>query len=206
MEGDPMPQLRRILMAALSLLLVTGPFFATAARSADITLSHAALERVVWQVLLTQGGRGYFEGGPGETCRYAFVQEPRVSGAAGRLHVRFLFSGRAGAQVGERCVGPGDTFDIAVSGVPALTAGELYLEDLRVEAPDTVYFRLVSGLVESQLRQRLRYPLKQDLDRVVATVGAPAGYAMSVDSLEMNRVEVDEEALRVSLDLGLGIR
>ena len=57
-----------------------------------------------------------------------------------------------------------------------------------------------------QLRQRLRYPLKQDLDRVAATVGAPAGYPMSVESLEMSRVQVDADALRVSLDIGLSIR
>jgi len=176
------------------------------ADAAEVTLSHAALERVVWQVMLTEGGRAYFEGGLDDTCRYAFVQEPKVSGANGRLHVRFLFSGRAGAQVGERCVGPGDTFDLVVSGVPALSRGELYLEDLRVEAPDTAYFRLVSGLVESQLRQRLRYPLKQDLDRIAATVGAPAGYSMSVESLEMSQVQVDADALRVSLDVGLSIR
>ena len=176
------------------------------ADAAEVTLSHAALERVVWQVMLTEGGRAYFEGGLDDTCRYAFVQEPKVSGANGRLRVRFLFSGRAGAQVGERCVGPGDTFDLVVSGIPALSQGELYLEDLRVEAPDTAYFRLVSGLVEEQLRQRLRYPLKQTLDRVAATVGAPAGYPMSVESLEMSQVQVDADALRVSLDVGLSIR
>ncbi len=178
---------------------------APAAQAAEITLTHSALERVVWQVLLTEGGRGYFEGGPDDTCRYAFVQEPKVTGANGRLRIRFLFAGRAGAEVGGRCVGPGDTFDLVVSGVPAFAGGELYLEDLRVEAPDTAYFRLVSGLVENQLRQRLRYPLKQDLDRVAATVGAPAGYAMSVERLEMSRVQVDEDAFRVSLEIGLSV-
>ena len=200
-----MLRLRRTSTAAGALLIavMTAP---PAARAAETTLSYAALERVVWQVMLTEGGRGYFEGGPADTCRYAFVQEPRVTGANGRLRIRFLFSGRAGAQVGERCVGPGDTFDLVVSGVPALSRGELYLEDLRVEAPDTAYFRLVSGLVESQLRQRLRYPLKQDLDRIAATVGAPAGYSMSVESLEMSQVQVDADALRVSLDVGLSIR
>jgi len=195
---------RRKLMVAGVLLAA----FATAppATAAEITLSHAALERVVWQVLLTEGGRGYLEGGPNDSCRYAFVQEPKVTGVGGRLRIRFLFSGRAGAQVGGRCVGPGDTFDLVVSGVPALARGELYLEDLRVEAPDTAYFRLVRSLVESQLGQRLRYPLKQDLDALAAARGAPAGFAISLQRLEMSRAQVDDEALRVSLDLGLDIR
>jgi hypothetical protein len=199
-----MTRTRRILLAAGLLLaaIATAP----PALAAEITLSHAALERVVWQVLLTEGGRGYFEGGPNDTCRYAFVQEPKVTGAGGRLRVRFLFSGRAGAQVGGRCVGPGDTFDLVVSGIPALARGELYLDDLRVEAPDTAYFRLVRSLVESQLRQRLRYPLKQDLDALAAARGAPAGVTISVPRLEMSRVQIDDTALRVSLDVGLDIR
>jgi hypothetical protein len=176
------------------------------ADAAEITMSHAALERLVWKVLLTEGGRGYLEGGPDDTCRYAFVQEPKVSAAHGRLQIRLVFSGRAGAQIGERCVGPGDTFDLVVSGVPALARGELYLEDLRVEAPDTAYFRLVSGLVETQLRERLRYPLKEDLDHAVAQLGVPAGFPMSVESLEMRRVEIDTEAVHMLLDFRLTVR
>ena len=172
----------------------------------EMSLSHSALERLVWQVLLTEGGRGYFEGGPEDTCRFAFVQEPKVSAREGRLRIRFLFSGRAGAEVAGRCVGPGDTFEIFVSGLPALASGELYFEDLRVEAPDTAYFRLVRGLVERQLRERLRYSMKQDLDWLAATVAAPAGYAMAVDRLEMGEVTVDDDGLRVGLDLALSVR
>jgi hypothetical protein len=172
----------------------------------EITLSHVALERVVWQVLLTDGGRGYLVGGPGDTCRYAFVQEPKASGANGRLQVRFLFSGRAGAQAGGQCVGPGDTFDLVVSGVPALSRGELYFEGLRVDAPDTRYFRLVRGVVESGLRQRLRFPLKSSLDQVAAALAVSAGFAMSVDNLQMSNVRIGDDALHFSLDLGLSIR
>jgi hypothetical protein len=194
---------RRLLISTATALLLVA---ARPAAASDFTLSHAAVERIVWQVLLTEGGRGYFEGGPEDDCRYAFVQEPKVTGAEGRLRVRFLFSGRAGAQVGGRCVGPGDTFDLFVSGVPALARGELYLDDLRVEAPDTAYFRLVRSLVEGQLRQRLRYPLMQDLGAVAAAAGAPAGFTVSLERLEMGRVQVEADALRVSLDVGLDIR
>jgi hypothetical protein len=176
------------------------------APAADVTLAHTAVERLIWRVLLTEGGRGYLEGGPGDTCRYAFVQEPRVSGENGRLRVRFLFAGQAGAQVGERCVGPGDTFDIVVSGIPALTGGVLHLEDLRVEAPDTAYFRLVRGLVESELNAQMRYPLRDDLNRIAATLGAPAGFTVSVDTLELGQVRIDEKMLHLSLDLDLGFR
>ena len=200
-----MPRLARAPIAA-ALLVVAATSGPAVARGAEITVFHAALERVVWQVLLTEGGRGYLEGGPDDTCRYAFVQEPKVSGRDGRLWIRFVFSGRAGAEVAGRCVGPGDTFDLVVSGVPALSGGELSFDDLRVEAPDTAYFRLVRGLVESRLGERLRYPLRQKLDALAAAVAAPAGYAMSVDRVGMSRVQVDGDALRFTLDLGLDVR
>jgi len=192
--------------AAASWLLVAVAAVPAPAGAADVTLSHAAIERLVWRVLLTEEGRAYFEGGPAETCRYAFVQEPKVSGADGRLRVRLLFSGRAGANVAGRCVGAGDTFDIVVSGVPALSAGVVGLDDLRVEAPDTPYFRLVSGLVERQLRERLRYPLKASLDDIAAATAAAGGFSFSLDRLEMSRVRVDAEAVHVSLDIGLTAR
>ena len=126
-----MPRLLRTPLAA-SLLVVATLHAPAVSRAAEITLSHTALERVVWQVLLTEGGRGYFQGGPEDTCLYAFVQEPKATGRDGRLNISFVFSGRAGAEVAGRCVGPGDTFDIVVSGVPALAGGELYLDDLSV--------------------------------------------------------------------------
>ncbi len=199
----PMPSRTSLVPALLLTALVA---VGSPGEALEMSLSHSALERLVWQVLLTEGGRGYFEGGPEDTCRFAFVQEPKVTARDGRLRIRFLFSGRAGAEVAGRCVGPGDTFEIFVSGVPALAAGELYFEDLRVEAPDTAYFRLVRSLVERQLRERLRYPMKQDLDWLAATVAAPAGYAMAVDRLERSEVTVDDEGLRVGLDLALSIR
>jgi len=194
----------RLLCAAA--LFVGAAWAPPLAPAADVTLAHSAVERLIWRVLLTEDGRGYLEGAPGDTCRYAFVQEPRVSGSNGRLRVRFLFAGRAGAQVGERCVGPGDTFDIVVSGIPALTGGVLHLEGLRVEAPDTANFRLVRGLVESELNARMRYPLRDDLNRIAATVGAPAGFTVSLDALELGQVQIDEKTLRLSLDLDLGFR
>jgi hypothetical protein len=176
------------------------------AEATEVTLSHSAIERLVWRVLLTEGGRAYLEGGPDETCRYAFVQEPKVSGVGGRLLVRFLFSGRAGATVAGRCVGVGDTFDIVVSGVPALSEGVVRLDDLKVQAPDSPYFRLVSGLVEGQLRERLRYPLKENLDAVAAALSATGGLALALDHLEMGPARVDEEAVHLSLDVALTAR
>lgn len=194
--------IQRMTLVALAMTILA----ARPAEAIDITMAHSAIERLIWNVLLTEGGRAYLEGTSTDECRYAFVQEPKVSGEGGRLNVQFLFSGLAAARVGERCVGPGDTFPIVVSGVPALTAGVFHFQNLRVEAPDTAYFRLVRGLVETELDRRLRTPIQEDLGRVAATLGAPAGYSVSLDRVGLERVEVDAESLHLSLDFGLAFR
>jgi len=193
-------------IAATALVLAVAMLAPLPTRAADITMAHSAIERLIWNVLLTDGGRAYLEGTSTEECRYAFIQEPRVSGLDGRLNVRFLFSGLAAAGVAGRCVGPGDTFDIVVSGVPALAAGVLYFRDLRVEAPDTAYFRLVRSLVERELNARMRYPIQQDLSHVAATLAAPRGYSLSVDGMQLEGIEIDEEAVHLSLEFSLGFR
>jgi len=163
----------------------------------EVSFTYASLERAVWATMLTEGGRHYLEGDPGSTCRFAFVQEPRVDAAEGRLRIRFLFSGRAGVEVKGRCLGPGDTFDMEVSGVPTVSDGELWLAELRVTAEDTAYFRLVSGLVESRLREKLRYPLRRQVEHAVAAAST-GQFRLSLTDLRIDEVAAAPEALRVS--------
>lgn len=179
---------------------------AAPAAGTEIRMSYPALDRALVTGLLQQGRRLYFEGGPEETCRYAFVQEPRTRADSGRLVIRFLFSGRAGASLKGRCVGPGDTFPLEVSGVPVESAGELRLDDLRVEAPDTVYFRLVSGLVRRRLQDQLRFPLRAIVETALARAGASLGTAVTLEHFGVRAVSAEAEALRLDLDLDLALR
>ena len=176
------------------------------AESASFDVSYKSLERFIVQRVMTDGGRHYIEGSPSDDCRYAFVQEPRVAAVGGRLQITVLFAGRAGAVVAGKCVGPGDNFDLVISGTPEYDRGELFLSDLKVEAPDTAYFKIVRPLVEDDLRKSLRYPLRERLDYAAAWVSSSSvAGALSLGSFSIDSMTVGPDSLRVDLEFGLSL-
>jgi len=185
---------------ALAFCLLAAP-----AAAGEITLTYPAVERAIWATMLTQQGRYYIEGGPGDTCRYAFVQEPKVSADEGRLVVGFLFSGRAGATVAGRCVGPGDTLRIAASGLPTYEAGEIRLAGLRLTAADSAYFKLVAPLIQSALEKRLSYPLRSDLEHGLAAASAGGPFRLKLSALGVRGLRAETDRLVVSYEASLAI-
>ncbi len=191
-----------LLLLALSLAGLAAP-----AGAVELTLTYGALERVIWARLLTQGGRYYLEGSSTDDCRYALVQEPKVSAQGNRLAVRFVFSGRAAARVAGRCVGPGDTLEVTASGLPRYEAGEIRLADLRLSAPESGYFKLVAPLLQSRLRERLSYPLRAELEQALGAAAVAAGSPLRprLVSLGVGSILVEAQRLRLSVDLSLAV-
>ena len=186
-------RVRILLLFALFLL-------PTAAAADSLEITYPAVERMVITGLLTEGGRRYLHGSPSDTCNYAFVQEPRVTGVSGRLNVRFLFAGSIGAEVAGRCVGRGDNFNIVVSGVPRYDRGDIVLDQVRFEA-DNPLWDLFSPIIKSRLGPMLRLPLRQGIESRLASSGA-MGRA-SVEDLTVSNIHVGERTVRI--DAGLRI-
>lgn len=101
-------------------------------------------------------------------------KEPRVSAVGERLQIRFLFAARAGKEVAGTCVGPGDNFDIVVSGVPSYGDGELFLEALRFEAEHKL-FDVFSKLIERQLTPQMRIRAKPYIESYIAELTTGPG-------------------------------
>lgn len=180
-----------------ALLLLHG---ATPAAAAQLRLTYPALERLLVLQVLTDGGRLYLEGGPGEECRYAFIQEPHVSAFGSRLRIDLLFSGRAGASVAGRCVGPGDTLRLQIHGVPVYADGILSLDQLRVEAQESAYFKLVSSLVSRWLQERLRYPLRAAVEETLRELSSLGAVRLQLGDLRVSSVVVAPDGLRLDVD------
>lgn len=170
---------------------------ASTAAAGSLEISYASLERILLEHSLTEGGRRYFEGGPSDTCNYAFIQEPHVSAEGGRLQVQFLFAGSIGKQVGERCVGSGDNFPIVVSGVPHYAEGEIFLDDMRIDGESRV-FHLFSGLLSRVLGSMMRVPVRQAVETAVGQ--------LVVKSIEIEEIVLGESSLTMSTDVDLAIR
>jgi hypothetical protein len=183
---------------ALVLLLAPNP-----SAGSFLEVAFPTIERLIVEGLLTEGGRRYLQGGPEDTCTYAFIQEPRVSSSEGRLQMRFLFAGSMGAEVAGRCAGRGGNFDIVVSGVPAYDGTDLFLDEVRFESENKL-FDLFSVLVESQLRPLLRVPLRTTLETQFSEL-TTAGRVV-VEELSVSEIRLSAESVTVNANLGIGVR
>jgi hypothetical protein len=192
-------------MLRASLILWLTFLGAFVAQASELSVSYQALERNISVQLMTENGRYYMQGDPSTPCRYAFVQDPRVDAVEGRLRIRLLFSGSAARNIRGRCVGAGDNFDLTITGVPAYANGELYLDQMNVEAT-AAYFRVVSAFVEDRLRQNLRVALQRDLERAAAWMSTRGRGSVLLTGLEVHEIAVEQDALRFTYDITTSIR
>ncbi len=190
-------------------VLVTGLLFFlvhvdVAGAAAKIDVAYASIERIMSTTLLTEGGRRYLQGGPEDTCTYAFIQEPRVSAVGERLYLRFLFAGRAGKQVAGKCVGPGDNFDIIVSGVPSYGNGELFLDQLKFEA-DHKLFDVFSKLIENQLTPYMRIRAKPYVESYIAQLTTLGAGRVSLETLRLENIDLGPSSAVLEADFLINV-
>ncbi len=170
-----------------------------AGAAAKLDVAYASIERILSTRFLTEGGRRYLQGGPDDTCAYAFIQEPRVSAVGERLQIRFLFAARAGKEVAGKCVGPGDNFDIIVSGVPSYGNGELFLDEPRFEAEHKL-FDVFSGLIERQLTPSLKVRAKPYVESYIAELTALGAGRVSLETLSLRNIALGTSSVALEAD------
>ncbi len=176
-----------------------------AGAAAKLDVAYASVERILTTTFLTEGGRRYLQGGPEDTCAYAFIQEPRVSAVGERLQIRFLFAARAGKEVASKCVGPGDNFDIVVSGVPSYGNGELFLDELRFEAEHKL-FDVFSKLIERQLAPQMKIRAKTYIESYFAELTTLGAGRVSLDTLSLQNIELGTSSAVLEADFLINVQ
>jgi len=185
----------RAFAVALALVLLSGE----TATAGKLDVAYASMERMIVTHFLTEGGRRYLQGGPQDTCAYAFIQEPRVSAVGRRLQLRFLFAGRAGKQVGSKCVGAGDNFDIIVSGVPRYADGDIFLDEAKFEA-DHKLFDVFSKLIERQLAPLLRIRARPHIESYIAQLTSRGAGSVRLESMDIQSIELGAGSAVIEAD------
>ncbi|GMR22736.1 MAG: hypothetical protein BMS9Abin37_1105 [Acidobacteriota bacterium] len=185
----------RAFAAGLALVLLSGE----AVTAGKLDVAYASMEQMIVTTFLTDDGRRYLQGGPEDTCAYAFIQEPRVSAMGQRLQLRFLFAGRAGKQVGRKCVGAGDNFDIIVSGVPRYADGDVFLDEAKFEA-DHKLFDVFSKLIERQLAPLLRIRARPPIESHVAQLTSRGAGTVRLESMDIQSIELGASSAVIEAD------
>lgn len=201
-EQCPIRGRRGLLRAGLRALGVAA-LASVGAQAAEIRVGYPALDTLVLKTLFVQESRYYLDGDPSQPCRYVFLESPRVGADGGRLTLRMHLSARAAVELRGRCLGPADSMDVVVSGLPTVAAGEVFLSELTVDATGRAYLERLTTFVEQDLRQRLRLSVRPELEAALAVVSGFLGSPLTLEQLKIGPVTADPQGLRIGIDFGL---
>ena len=166
-----------------------------AAQCAEIVLEQSAVQKLVVQSLFKDNGRFYIQRG---ACS-AFLENPAVSLAGGRVVIRSHLSARLGMDFGDSCAGVDLASWATVSGAPSAQGTTVRLADIRIEDVGDANTRLVlaSGLVPT-------LPAAFELDVLQAVramlQGANSQLRVDVQSLRIESVRIADNRLSVRFD------
>jgi hypothetical protein len=166
-----------------------------AAQGAEIVLEQSAVQKLVVHSLFKDNGRFYLQRG---ACS-AFLENPAVSLAAGRVVIRSHLSARLGMDFGDSCAGVDLASWATVSGVPSAQGTTVRLADIRIEDVGDANTRLVlaSGLVPT-------LPAAFELDVLQAVRAMLQGtnnqLQVDVQSLHIESVRIADNRLSVRFD------
>lgn len=190
----------RIATAAVAAFLLA----ATAATAVEITASLAVFQQALERDVFNQQGRFYLEGGPGSGCTYAYLERPRLESQGDRLLLRAHFSGRAAIEAFGGCVGPGDAFDVTLSGRPYAVGGQIGLTDLRMESGSD-FNDLISRFVTGELGRLAQMDLAAEVARLVATASGSSPYRLALPDFRVESIGVANGRLTLRVNLRMDV-
>ena len=183
-----LPFLRAALIAA-TVLSTAG------AHGAEIVLEQSAVQKLVVESLFRDNGRYVLQGG---ACS-AWLDNPAVTLANGRVVIRAHLSARVGMDFGDSCAGVDLSSWATVSGAPSAQGTSVRLSDIRIEDVGDANTRLV---LNSGLAPTLPGALDLDVLKAVRSMLQGVGGQLQVDvqALNIEAVRVADSRLSVRFE------
>ena len=178
-------------------LLLAGAFFLVPSFAAELELRYNALEKIISEQVFTQEGRRYVRGTPKTKCQFAYLEAPHIGVADnGLLRVTARFSGRTALDVFGRCVGLGDSFDLAIIATPVARHGAMGFKDVNITTTkDSYYIRRVRAALTQAFAKDIKIDLQEQAKKIVEQTREGAPYQVQLASFELTDVRVEREAL-----------
>jgi hypothetical protein len=174
----------------------------------ELHLTFGVLQKVIAGQVFTDQGRRYVRGNKDKRCSFAYLENPRVGEADGRLVVRAKFSGRSALNVFGQCVGLGDSFDVVVRMTPYADKSVLKLHDVSVssDGKNGMYHRAVCKALAETIPRVLVYDFAPDFKRALEADQPGIPFRKTVDNFVVQTMSVTKEALVLQLGLKLTLR
>jgi hypothetical protein len=194
---------RPTLLLLLALLLT----FAPPARAVDIQISAAALQStLVRQLFSSADGRYYLRGNATQPCSIS-VENPQITLANGRLLVHIHLLAHVGHPTGSSCFGITLSEDADVSMLPVPEGPCIRFTDVRVERLNgsNQFDFLLNPFVRHTVPQSLTLNAADLLAKLVSRSRETTGYAMAVSGVQVHAIQVQSNAVVLTLDGTLSV-
>jgi hypothetical protein len=181
---------------------------AAGCQGAELQLQFSAIGKMLAQQVFTSDGRKYVLGSKDDRCNFAYLENPRIAGYNGQLHVRANFSGRSARNLFGKCVGLGDAFELQIFATPYYHDKVIGFKDVRVESinKDGVYIRLVRSKLAYSLQNEFSYKLLEDARQILEAKRDPLPIRQELRGFQVRAIRVTHEALVLDLDFQLAVR
>jgi hypothetical protein len=181
---------------------------AVSSKATEIQLSYNVLERLIAQQVFTDDGRKYVKGSKADKCTFAYLENPRISGASGRVVIKAKFTGRSAIDMFGRCVGLGDAFNLTVIGLPFYEKGRIAFKDISVETDrDGFYIRRVRQALVQSLSKQFDYQIQNDAKRLLEQQSEQNPlFKRQMMKFDVTQIQAADKALILTVDFILAVQ
>lgn len=174
----------------------------------DLEIQFGVLERLIGEQAFTAEGRRYVQGNKDQHCRYAYLENPKLSAAGDRMQLKVKFTGQTALDMFGHCVGVGDSFDLTISAKPTVDKlGEVGFESFQVMTPrDSFYIRRVRGALVETLNKEFKLDIMAQTRKLVEAPQSLGKFQQQVSGLKLSGVRVSPDALVLAVDFKVTVK
>jgi hypothetical protein len=191
--------------ALLVLLGITG---ARMARAIEVKVSAEALERTLRAQLFNSPEGRYYMRGDATTACYVYAEQPHISFKDDRIVVHVHTRAKLGSSVRGTCIGVSLNTDADVSVIPEAQGESIGFRDARIEKLSES--RELNFLLEPFLSRKLPSQMKLNaadmMGKLLSQSVAATGYSLTLDSLKLHSMIIDNDDLVVDMDAGMTVK
>jgi len=173
----------------------------------EVKVSAGALERTLKAQLFNGADGRYYMRGDATTACFVYAESPKVTFKDDRIWVHVHTRAKLGTALHGSCLGVSLTTDADVSFIPDAEGESVGFRDARVEKlseSKELNFLLVPFL-SKKLPSQMKVNAADLIGKLLKQSDAVTGYSLTLDSLKLHSMQVQQGSLVVDVDAGIGI-
>jgi hypothetical protein len=185
------------------LLVLCGPEL----RALDLKVGAQPLQHaLVKQLFSAADGRYYLRGNRTSAC-YLYAQNPQLHFGGDRIYLDLHLSGKLGGSFAGECLGFSWAGDAEVSMLPQAQGSMIGFTDVQVDrlTSDHTLDRMLQPLLAQLVPRAIKVDAASLVSKMLHAASTRSGQTIELQQLQIERMQVEGDALELTLDGGVTI-